>query len=186
MSRAVIDRHPKRDEIIDALLAGKSLRQVGQMAGISATAVQHYKNNILMPSLEKAGKLAKIEKITQQAVLEDLNPKRIEELTKAIATVGEHSIWRDRQEKLGTIGLDSLDQARAKALETGDFGQVWQGLNACNRTQEIDGKARRILGDDGGASVKVDQMFLILPRIELAEPEAPAAEQPAIDTTLAK
>jgi hypothetical protein len=198
MSRAVIDKHPKRDEIINALLAGESLRKVSVIAGVSATAVQHYKNKILLPALEKAGKLAKLEKITQLSVSEGLDPKRIESLTKAVASVAEASIWHERQEKLASVGLETLEQARRAVRTTvdkdgnevvlgQDFNPVWQGINALSRVQEIDGKARKILGDDGGLSIKADQMFLILPRIEVAEPESEqSAPGPVIDATLEK
>jgi len=51
---SVIDSHPHRKEIIDALLSGKPLAKIASIAGISKQAVHNYKVKTLKPALATA------------------------------------------------------------------------------------------------------------------------------------
>lgn len=51
-----IDNHPKRDEIVTAILAGQPLRQVAKLAGMSHTAVQNYVKRIVRPAVLSSAK----------------------------------------------------------------------------------------------------------------------------------
>jgi hypothetical protein len=64
---SVIDGLPQaqRQKVIDALLAGQSLRKVAKLAGVSHTVVDDYKRKVFTPTLNAAQKLNAVKELAQ-------------------------------------------------------------------------------------------------------------------------
>lgn len=63
----VIDKLPQADrkKVIDALIAGQSLRKVAKLAGVSHTVVDDYKRKVFTPTLMAAQKLNAVKALAQ-------------------------------------------------------------------------------------------------------------------------
>jgi transcriptional regulator with XRE-family HTH domain len=190
---SVIETHPKKAELIEALLAGMSLRKVAAMAGVSHTQVAEYKNKVLLPSLDRAAKIGKLEQLVQAAETNGLDTERLEGLTKAVAAVSETkpgsamaARWFERQEDLYQSARDlysnSLKAQRIYTTEKGE--QVFNGqdfaapvgvLNQLHRNQELAGRAAGVLAEGGAGSVNIQNMMVVLPRAEAPRAELAAA-----------
>lgn len=196
---SVIETHPKKQEIIDALLEGQSLRKVAAMAGVSHTQVDDYKKRVLLPSLERASTIAKLEQLAASAQTEGVDVQRVTDLTRAVASVSERSSgsglaakWFERHEGLYSKALDLYEKSLAaqRVYTDKDGKQVFAGqdfsaptgvLNQLHRNQELLGKAAGLMRDGDSGGVRVENMLVVLPRVgspgPVAEPSA------AIDTT---
>jgi hypothetical protein len=64
---SVIDSLPpaQHRKVIDALLAGKSLRKVALLAGVSHTVVDDYKRRTFLPTLQAAQKINAVKELAQ-------------------------------------------------------------------------------------------------------------------------
>ena len=64
---SLIDKLPQeaRQKVIDALLAGKSLRKVASLAGISHTQVAEYKRKVFLPTLQASQKINAIKALAE-------------------------------------------------------------------------------------------------------------------------
>ncbi len=47
----VLDTHPDREKLVEAILAGESLREVARRANVSHTAVQNYVRRVVRPAV---------------------------------------------------------------------------------------------------------------------------------------
>ncbi len=74
--RSVIDDLPKQQQnkVIDAILAGKSLREIAKIAGTSAPAVQRYKQHRVTAALELAKQTVAESRIKKAAKLPSNQP----------------------------------------------------------------------------------------------------------------
>lgn len=199
---SVIETHPKKQEIIDAILGGMSLRKVGAMAGVSATQVDRFKKEKLLPAMERAQKIAKLEALAESVENNQLSPQRAAELTKAVADVSPGSSgalaakWFERHEGLYSKALDLYEKSLAaqRVYTDKDGKEVFAGqdfsaptgvLNQLHRNQELLGKAAGLMRDGDAGGVRVENMLVVLPRMELsaAAPGPVAGSSAAIDTT---
>lgn len=62
--RPVIDTHPDKQKIVNAILAGLPLRKVAEMAGVSRQTVNVYRRKVLRPALQAAIKVRENQSVT--------------------------------------------------------------------------------------------------------------------------
>ena len=69
-SQFAIDKLPetKRQQVINAILEGKSLREVAVLAGVAHTAIARYKRCVVTPAIRQSQKVAAFEQLTTTAV----------------------------------------------------------------------------------------------------------------------
>jgi hypothetical protein len=103
-----------RQQVIDALLAGKSLRDVAEIAGTSHVAVQRYKRNTFRPALRTAQQLRTSQQLS-------CNGAELTATTAALtkAVVGANPILRRIQEH-----SDTIDEAINAAGGEGDHKSI--------------------------------------------------------------
>ena len=121
-----IDQHPKRNQIIDALLAGQSSRAVAKLAGVSHTQVADYKRKVVLPALKNAGKTLErnnvpeeiAEKVQETVALTKLAAAENPVLTRIEKKYERYDRWIDGAEKKEDFRTcASIDGAETKALE---------------------------------------------------------------------
>lgn len=192
MQGSVIETHPKRDAINDALLAGQSLRKVASLAGVSHMAIRDYKAKVLIPSLMTAAKAKKIQAMAEIAESGGGNAAEVLEMTRAVASAANNAPWFDRHEKLWQLNLEALeDSKRARKIINTTEGQVIDGkdFSAFNATlanaykaQEQFGKATGVLADKDQGNVTNNLLMVVMPRGGMPElQEVPAIDVEAIE-----
>jgi hypothetical protein len=98
----------ERQKVVDALIEGRSLREVAKLAGISHVQVMRYKKDILVPAIRAAQKVQALQSLdspnkpTSEIFAEQAN------LTKHVV---ESSLFRERLEKLWRRTEKALDRA---------------------------------------------------------------------------
>jgi len=177
----LLEAHPKRQEIIDAILAGESLRKVGKMAGCSHTAVQAFKRK-LQPSIARAAALADLEAYANKALKETSDDKetqanKIKALTRAVADADTSALWRSRADSLWNRGDKYLSDAELArkvyhdkdgnpVFDGADFSAITGVMNQLHRNLELTGRAWGVLREDQAAGVHVENMLVVLPRAD--------------------
>ena len=160
MSRCVIDNLPeaKRQEIVNALLAGKALREVAKLAGVSHTAVDIYKRKKFLPTLALAQKVNASSEVEQSLERQVTN---VATLTKAVISAAP-IISRIQKHQ------ETLDQAILDARQEKDA----RGVAALIRTDlsglELDARLTGLL--DSGTHVHVNQLAVIMSPKDEPEP----------------
>lgn len=61
----MVETHPQRDQILEDLLAGKSLASISRQYGISSSALCRYRSKVVAPKLAEVSKLASVAKTLQ-------------------------------------------------------------------------------------------------------------------------
>jgi transcriptional regulator with XRE-family HTH domain len=158
-----IDQHPKRNQIIDAILAGQSLRKVAKLAGVSHTAIADYKRKVVAPAVKNSAKslvknnvpaevsehIQECTELTHQAVAE--NPV----ISRVLEKMERYPRWLQAAENAADYrALSSLDGAET-------------------RTLELQAKLLGLLQDTAGTTTNVQ--ILVLP--PSTRPESPQSAQ---------
>jgi ribosomal protein S8E len=164
VSRSVIDKLPEatRQRVVNAILAGASLRKAASMAGVSHTQVAEYKKRVISPTLQAAQKLNAI-----QIVANSENPSTVspETLTKAAIAAGPLvARIMEHQKTIDSVLLDAKVNNDARGVSA-LIGTDLKGL-------ELTARLTGLL--DGPSSVSITNVALLLqPKDE------PAAEHSA-------
>jgi hypothetical protein len=132
--------------VVDGLLAGKSLRELGKLAGVSHTVVRRYKRTVVAPAL-----LASRKVIESQAVTQPITQQISETaaLTRALS-VGDPII--SRLQKRSEERAEVLDAAR----KDGEYG-AYASLDR-NELSTIELEARLAGRLDSGSKTQVNVM----------------------------
>lgn len=126
---SIIDTHPKRDKILEAILSGKSLRTVAKMAGCSHTVVADYKRKVVAPAVRDARKLAASESLpadrreaiaettnlTKRVIRADPLRERVEKFAKGLENAFTDAMAEDERDLKGVAAVAG---AALKAVET--------------------------------------------------------------------
>ena len=177
----ILESHPKKQEIIDAILAGDSLRKVSKMAGVSHMAVQNFRRKI-QPSVARAAALADLEAFANKALGEtkqdvQAQANHIKELTRAVADADTSVLWRSRADSLWNRGDKFLSDAELArkvyhdkdgnpVFDGADFSAITGVMNQLHRNLELTGRAWGVLREDQAAGVHVENMLVVLPRAD--------------------
>lgn len=155
-----------RKQVVDALLQGKSLREVGKIAGVSHTVVQDYKRKVFIPALKTAQQIQSLQPLAAS------NLEVAQEQIGLTRTIVSASPFRDRLEKLW---------AKCEtAVETAEIQQLAPILGQAHKNLEMLGRATGELESVTNNSVQ----------IQIVVPSGPAYgskfEAEAIDIALPK
>jgi hypothetical protein len=119
---SVIDSHPQRQRIIDAILAGKSLRDIAGSVTppVSIMAVQRYRQKTVAPIMANASVLAKVmQENGLQTVTGDVTEtgKAACDVTKAVLLAAP--VLAVREKRLGAL-QERHDRLRQLMIERGE------------------------------------------------------------------
>lgn len=117
--RPVIDTHPDKQKIVNAILAGLPLRKVAEMAGVSRQTVNVYRRKVLRPALRAAIKVRENQAVTSDAAQQVAETA---ELTNHIAT-GDRLLSR----------LESRDAVVDRNIRKADKASDFKGLSSLLR-----------------------------------------------------
>lgn len=146
-SQSVIDNLPEaqRRKVVDALLAGESLRAVAKIAGVSHTQVDRYKRNTVMPALKAAQQVQSLQP------LPETNMEAIRQQAVLTRDIVRASPFRDRLEKL----WERTDKALDKVEKTQDLAPMAPLLNQAHKNCEMLGRATGELESAANNSVAI-------------------------------
>lgn len=115
-----IDRLPteQKQKVVDAILAGKSLRIIGKMAGISQVAALNYKNKVVLPAIKNARKIVEAEGVPDNPTKQ---VAKTAALTEALA-IGSSIISRVQE-----LAADRAE-VKEKAKADGQLG-AWASMD---------------------------------------------------------
>ena len=157
MTRSVIDNLPeaKRQQIIDALLAGESLRKVAGRLGISHVQVGAYKRKVIVPAVRTAQKLQALQPVADNAVSQTVSTVSLTRATIAAAPfvdrINKHRATVDAK-------MVDADGRTAASLISADL----KGL-------ELEARITGLL--DGPSHVTVNNLAIVMsPKSEALEP----------------
>jgi hypothetical protein len=131
-SKSVIDNLPEvqRRKVVDALLAGQSLRQVSKIAGVSATQVNIYKRKVIMPAISKASQLQSFQPLPSD------NSQLATQQTQIARDLVRVSPFRDRLELLWNRTEENL----GKAEKAAEYGNAAKLLSVGHKNLELLGR----------------------------------------------
>ena len=190
-SKSTIDNLPEvqRRKVVDAILAGKSLRQVAKMVGISAVSVKVYKDKVVMPAIRTAQKVQAFQS------LPSTNSELIKEQTAITRDIIQASPFKQRLEKLWDRTEKALDRAETavrvvKDEDTGqlvsvgpDVAAIGPLLNQAHKNVELLGRVTGELEVSAGSNIAIQ---IVLPQAGSgAADESPSAYR-TIDIALPK
>lgn len=122
MAASVIESHPKRKEIIDAILSGASLRNVADRYGISNMAVHRYKKNVVAPAVlgrPLHPQVLGANKLATEAVAQVTEARNVAQSAIALAPVLQRIQARaEKREKLLEAAGGDKDYRGFAALDT--------------------------------------------------------------------
>lgn len=146
-SKCVIDNLPEaqRRKVVDALLAGQSLRQVASLAGVSATSVRDYRVNILLPAIKTAQQVQAIQGLSKP------NSELAAEQSTLTRDIVRASPFRERLESL----WQRTDKALDKVEKTKDLAPMAPLLNVAHKNCEMLGRATGELEQSAGNAVQI-------------------------------
>lgn len=108
MSRScAIDKLPEaqRKKVVDALLAGQSLRKVSKLAGVSHTVVDDYKRRVVLPALATAQKFKEFQGVTETS------EAQVRDTVTLTRDIVKSSPFRDRLQSLWDRTEKSIERA---------------------------------------------------------------------------
>lgn len=156
---SVIENHPQKQQIIDSLLAGRSLRDIARdtVPQISIMAIQRYRKNVVAPIVRNASLLTKAltGKDIQQPAAEIAASNSDAKAVTQAALRGDTVLARLNAK------WERLDGALNKALKT-------DNLSAAASLERADTDALRFyaeLSGQIGSGTSENSMFIVAPRI---------------------
>jgi hypothetical protein len=182
--RSFIDELPEvqRREVVDALLAGKSLRQVGKIAGCSHSVIQDYKRRTLLPALRQA------QEVQAFQPLPPTNREALQQQARLTKDIIQASPFKDRLEKLWDRTDKALDRAESavrvvldedtgKLVAVGpDVSAIAPLLNQAHKNVELLGRVTGELEVAAGSNIAIQ---IVLPQV--ASPPSGAESAPAYE-----
>jgi transcriptional regulator with XRE-family HTH domain len=155
-----VDNLPEalRRQVVDALLAGESLRTVAKLAGCSHLAISDYKKRIVVPAIEKA---QRIQNLHQPELSGFPQASSQTALTRDIIRTDP---FRERLEALWSRTNEALD---ASAPGTQYFNLFANILNQAHKNLELLGRVTGDLADDKAPSVAIQ---IVLPSVSHDSP----------------
>lgn len=140
---SIIDTHPKRGKILEAILSGKSLRTVAKMAGCSHTVVADYKRKVVAPAVRDARKLADSQELpadrhtaiaqhadlTRRVIAADPLRARVEKYAKGLENAFHDELANPERDNRGlaavaSAGLKAVESAARLELHPGFVPQA--------------------------------------------------------------
>ena len=152
MSRSVIDKLPEaqRQRVVNALLAGASLRKAASLAGVSHTQVGEYKKKVLAPALQVAEKVNALRVVADSQDLTTVSPETLPRAVISaaplVSRIAEHQKAADT---LLASAVGKQDARGAAAVISADL----KGL-------ELQARLTGLL--DSGTHVHVNQLAVIM------------------------
>ena len=110
-SQFAVDKLPetKRQQVINAIIEGKSLREVAVLAGVAHTAIARYKRRVVIPAIRQSQKIAAFEQVTGSVA------EQTQAVAKNTRDIIASSPFRARIEYLWGIADRSLTKAEDAA-----------------------------------------------------------------------
>ena len=169
---SVIDSHPQRKEIIDAILAGGTLRGVADRFGVSGMAIHRFKKNVIAPAILRT----------------PLSPNVLGNRPDALQAVADVQASRNvaqEEARLAPI-IERLRKREARreallseAAEAKDF-RGFASLDTCeHRDIELECRLAGLLDGPSTGSTTINQTVVLIP----AMPDMQSQAAPAIDAT---
>jgi len=168
-----------RRKVISALLEGKSLRKVAEIAGISHTQVALYKNTIFAETLREAEQLQSIQQLAKP---DSVRFDSVSDTTKLTENLIKTSPFRERLEKLWVRTDRALDKAE-KAVRVvkdsqGNVVDIAEDLGAIAPLLNQAHKNVALLGKATGELIEAPQIQV---GVQVVMPAAPAATPATIE-----
>jgi|SRR5581483_5628499 len=175
-----------RSKVLDALLAGASLRECAKIGGVSHEAVKTYKQNVFLPAVHKARQIQAL-----QGLPTSDTQKAIEHISLTRDVI-QTSPLRDRLQFLWSESEDAVkrakravrvvkDPASGELVPVGpDVAAIAPVLNQAHKNCELLGRVTGELESAPSANIAVQ---IVMPG---APQNPPAAELPYIDVSVKK
>ena len=175
-AKSKIDELPEaeRSKVINALLAGKSLREVAKLSGISHVQVAAYKRTVMAPAMRTAMQL--------QSIQQDKKPnnKPNSELANLTREVIKASPFRERLEKLWQRTDNAIERAenavRVVKDKDGNIVDIAEDLSALAPLLNQAHKNVAILGKATGELVEAAPVNVAIQIVMPATPQQPEAD----------
>jgi transcriptional regulator with XRE-family HTH domain len=153
----------QKKKVLDAILAGQSLRKVAKLAGVSHTVIADYKRRVVHPALKTAAKIQEVQGIPEtggEIIQESAN------LTRAVIAADPFVSRIQKQ-------YDHLDEGYRLAREARDPRAIAAVASADSRANELHAKLEgRLDSQPTGSQVAV----VVLPVAGLPGPAAPVPQ----------
>jgi hypothetical protein len=143
-----IDKLPTalKQQVVDAILAGKSLRQVASLAGVSHVTVKDYRDKVVAPAVEAARQIQQSKSVaTNLSIRATETAALTQTLAAADPIIAE--IQRIRSERL---------EVQSEARADGEYG-AWASMDR-NNLSAIELEARLAGRLDSGSKTQVNVM----------------------------
>lgn len=170
---SIIDKHPQKQQIIDAILARKSLRDIAATTNppVSFHAIQRYKNGIVIPALKIAPKIMEERNLLEKRQKYVTELTATAEATKAVMRADPilEGIKRRRE-----LSSDLIEKAAA----LNNFNAFATVCNATNATDRLEAELTGRLAQPAGGTT-VNQLVVVIPGWQAGD----QAPEPSIDVT---
>jgi transcriptional regulator with XRE-family HTH domain len=149
---AAIDKLPEveRQEVVNALLAGKPLREVAKLAGVSHQALSVYKRDKLIPTLQAAQKVNALRALAETPAQQ----------TQSVATLTRAALSADPILARIAQHQNQVDSKIAGADPKGTAALISADLKGLELSARLTGLL------DTGSSVTVNANFVLVPTNE--------------------
>lgn len=149
---ATIDKMPDADrqKVLDAIMAGTSLRKIASMVGVSAQAVNNYKHKVVLPALKTARQIQSFQPIAASS------SQQLTETARLTQDIVRASPFRERLESL----WERTDKNLSKAEKAGELGNAAKLIGQGHKNLEILGRATGELEVATGANIAIQ---IVLP-----------------------